>query len=245
VTKEVDEPIVNQGLGLLSFNLFDVPRVTKNNKKVYGFLKLRGNFPGSVHDTKIAQEKAAEIVRLQDSRHPIKIAPVGMWLPITDDNDASNDKVDVKIDPDNKEDIQFRDEAAREKAKKDKAIAMQLAERAQDLRREMEEDITADVDQTSIDDYTKTRFTEDRVYQWVRAKEIDLEEFRAKLTTVREKLYDMHLKNPEFESKGLWIDHMNNVRKQTGVSEYVPNELHEADLKKWFESKSSTSSNEN
>jgi hypothetical protein len=229
VKTDRDEPIRDQGLGLLSFNLFDEPRVTKNNKKVYGFVKLRGNCPGNPMDASVAQRNASEIIRTQDSRHRIGIAPVGTWIPITTDDDAYGEKVDVRMKD---EEIHLRDEAAKEKAKKDKEIIRELAEKAEDLRREAEENRDVDARQDSLDYYTKKRFTEDQVYQWVRSKEKDLEEFRQKLVGVRTDLYNLSRAHPEYEEQ--WLAHMNKVRSERGIPDYIPNELHEENLKEWL-----------
>lgn len=240
VKNEVDDPVYGQGLGLLSMELFDEPRVTKRGKKVYGFAKLRGNYDGNEHDAKLAQDKASDIVRLQDSKHKILIVPVGKWFPITEDDDASREKLDVKMNKDDKDDkseIHLRDEAAREKAKAERAKIRELTEKAEELRREKDEDRDIEGDQTSLDFYTKKRFTEDQVYQWYRSKEVELEEWRQKLETVRKELYNLRQQNPSHEER--WVDRMNEVRRERKIPDYVPNELHENDLGAWFERQSS------
>lgn len=232
VKSEIDNPVRDQGLGLLSFNLFDEPRVTKNGKKVYGFVKLRGNYPGSEHDTSVAQRASSEIIRTQDSKYVIGIGRVGMWIPITNDSDAYAEKIDVKMKED---EIQFRDEAAKEKAKKDKEIVRELTEKAEELRREADEGRDVDSRQDSLDFYTKKRFTEDQVYQWVRSKEKDLEEFRQKLNSVREDLLNLSNAHPEYEEQ--WLGHMNKVRSERHIPDYIPNEIHEDDLRAWLSSR--------
>jgi hypothetical protein len=80
-----------QRIGLISF----VPALgaTPNDKGIYGFAKLRGNY---ATDTE-ASERAETLIRTTDSYHKIFHAYVGRPFPLTEKSTFSGDEVEVDI----------------------------------------------------------------------------------------------------------------------------------------------------
>ena len=80
-----------QKIGLISF----VPAkgATPNDKGIYGFAKLRGNYPTDNE----ANEKAEFIIRNVDSYHHVYHAYVGRPFPITTTSDYSGERKEIDI----------------------------------------------------------------------------------------------------------------------------------------------------
>lgn len=80
-----------QKIGLISF----VPAkgATPNQKGVYGYAKLRGNYGTE----KEANERAEFIIRNVDSYHQIYHTYVGRPFPVTTSSDYANDTVEIDI----------------------------------------------------------------------------------------------------------------------------------------------------
>src|SRR5271154_4677864 len=101
-----DDPVLNQVVGNISFMLFKDPRKLSNGKPVYGFFKLRGNWA----EAELAIKDAKRIIKEFDSKHKIYQAPVGHWLPITEEEAFTRELIDVKM---SEEEPSLRDEVAR------------------------------------------------------------------------------------------------------------------------------------
>jgi hypothetical protein len=88
----VDTPIDLQRIGLISF----VPAkgATPNEQGIYGFAKLRGNYPTEQE----ANERAEHLIRDVDSYHQIYHTYVGRPFPLTVSSDYSKEvsRVDLK-----------------------------------------------------------------------------------------------------------------------------------------------------
>lgn len=229
VKREIDPPVPNQGLAIVTFEYFDVPKQTKCGKPLYGFGKVRMCVPGSDLDYAFAQKKAEEIVREIDSKHKNYIAPVGHWFPLTTDDGASREAVDVRMTD---EEVQFRDQAAKEKLQKDRQIARELQERSEELRHETEEGKDIHSRPESLEWYTMHRVTEFTLYDMIKVQENKVKELRDKLTETRQKLLNAQTLHPEYVD--MWVDRYNAERKKSGISAYIPNEYNLADYNDWI-----------
>jgi len=84
-----DPPVPMQNIGLLSFT--PATGATPNEKGVFGFAKLRGNFATSME----ADQRAEFIIRNVDSYHQVYHAYVGRPFPITISTDYSADTNEI------------------------------------------------------------------------------------------------------------------------------------------------------
>jgi hypothetical protein len=72
VRSHTDPAINSQGIGCVSYLFLPQPVMSKHNKPIYGFMKLRGNWP----DKDYAWRESEKIVRTIDSKFKIRFAPV-------------------------------------------------------------------------------------------------------------------------------------------------------------------------
>lgn len=216
-----DPPINNQTIGNVSFMLFDEPKKTKNGKNMYGFFKLRGVWNGEQQ----AKFEASKIIREIDSKYPIKLSPVGVWLPITEDEDASKDKIDVKI---KENEIHLRDEAAKEKEAENKKIQRELEEREKELKSGDIYDDPASLKYYSMRMITSLRLREERSRLLKQLSSID-----TNITKVNKELLGLERTNPQYKDE--WVECYNIERRKSGIPDFCPDEefikYHEESLK--------------
>jgi hypothetical protein len=205
-----DEPIPNQEVGLFSFNLFREPKKMQSGHLAYGFVKFRGNY--SSNET--ATAKATSIIKTQDSTNEVLIFPVGQWYPITTDPNIVTDRLDVKM---NDNDKQLRDQAAKEKQEDDKKIMRQIKEREEECKSHDHYD-----DTRSLDFYTMKRNTEKFLTEAIEAARTKLEESELKRRTVWNILRQIEVDYPEYPDT--WLDRYNQERAKAGIPEYIPSD---------------------
>lgn len=214
VKSMVDAPITNQGLSLMSFMFLPEPKKLPNGKTVYGYVKNRGNYAGSIDDTTLAEQKAATIVKEQDSKFKIRIAPTGYWVPITDDDGAAQSALDVRM---NEQEIHLRDEAVRAKQASERQAMRELKEREQEVK---SKDIYDNPE--SLEFYTMKRVVDYTLYDHIVAQEEKLREVREKLEMNRNICANLEKTHPEYRSQ--WIDRYNTERAGVGIPAYVLSE---------------------
>jgi len=212
VRSMVDSPINNQSLGLLSFMLFkDGPKRLSSGKLVHGYVKLRGNYS----DITNCEFEASKIIKEIDSKFQIRIAPVGHWVPITDEEAFIKDKLDVKT---NEDDATLRDAAMREKEAENRKKMREVNERKEEL--ENDGDIYDNPE--SLKFYSMKRVTELRLMETRDAYVKNVDSIKEKLEMTQKELYKLSLANPQYEEA--WIDCYNEERKKAGIPNYVPSE---------------------
>lgn len=138
-----DPEVPLQKIGLISF----VPAkgATPNEKGVYGFAKLRGNFATETE----ADEKAEHIIRNVDSYHQIYHAYVGRPFPLTTSSDYSGDT--RRIDLTKEMTVAISDDVKRKREKEQKEI-----QEIKDRETELLEDVKKD-EENIQDRYTTLR----------------------------------------------------------------------------------------
>lgn len=211
VRSQIDIPVPQQNYGLVSFMLFNEPKKLPSGKPVYGFLKLRGNYT----DVNLCKNRAADIVRTQDSKNKVLIMPVGSWLPITADDGVVGENVDVNIDVD-AEYEKKRQEAAMEKEKEEQRIARELKEREQEVKTSKD----YNDDTTHIDYYTLKRVAWMRILEREAVIKKDLEKIQKVKSETRKTLVDLDSKFPKYATQ--WIDNYNTERRKSGIPDYIP-----------------------
>ena len=211
VRKMDDPPIANQMYGNLSFMFFDSPKTLSTGKKVYGFCKQRGVWPTET----AATEDSKRIIREVDSRFQIRIAPIGAWVPLTNENAFCRDLLDVSTQEDNMN--QLRSEAIKQKEGDQRRIMKELREREEEGT---EEDIYDDP--TSLKYYAMKRVTEMRLTESCGINRKKLEKTEHNQLKVRIELKRLEQDNPQYTDE--WIERYNQEREKSGIFEYVPGE---------------------
>lgn len=206
----IDPPINNQSIGNISFMLFNEPKKTKSGKPVYGFCKLRGNWNGEQQ----ARFEASKIIREVDSKYPVLLAPVGSWVPITEDEDASKDKYDVRMKD---EELHLRDEAAKEKEADRRRIQREIQERAEELKKGDIYDDPTTLTYYSMRMVTELRLTEERERQLKQLAGVE-----DNIRKVQEELARMEANHPDYKDN--WIECYNAERRKTGIPDFCPSE---------------------
>nr|QBK87073.1 MAG: uncharacterized protein LCMAC103_04170 [Marseillevirus LCMAC103] len=210
-----DPPIPNQAYSNVSFMFLDTPGVLKSGKKIYGFYNPRGNWPTDG----TATADCERIIREVDSRYPVRIGPVGAWLPITPDDAVVADHLDVRM---GKSEHHLRDRAAKDAAAKQRTIQRELRER----ERELQEEVDINDDKDDIRYYTMRRYTDMKLHEAIVGARKKIADMRYNLLKCRVELKRLELKHPTHS--GEWLDVYNAERAKTGIGAYVPGE-HEFD----------------
>lgn len=209
-----DYPVPQQGMGLISFMLFKEPRKLRTGAPVYGFFKLRGNYS----DADMCKNKAADIIRNQDSLNKIRVAEVGAWLPITDEerDGVVQEVVDVKVDATEKD--KLREEAIKDERMKAERIMRELKEREKEVVNAR--DYNDDPD--GLDYYTMKKVAWQRLRETIEIQKRKTQDLEEKLKITRALLANLDEKHPEYVTG--YIEHLNVERRKSGFPDYVPNE---------------------
>lgn len=113
-----------QRIGLVSF----VPAkgATPNANGIYGFAKLRGNYPTDQE----ASERAEFLIRNADSYHQIHHAYVGRPFPLTERTDFAGDTTEIDIRKDMTDSVSA---SIKQKKKSERAQIQEIEKREQEL----------------------------------------------------------------------------------------------------------------
>lgn len=209
----VDPPLPGQRIGCLSFMLFKEPRKLQNGMPVYGYVKLRGNWA----DDSQGKFEASKIVREVDSKYVIRLAPVGAWVPITEEDSFVKEKLDVKM---HKDEVCLRDQAVKEKEADQRRIMREIREREDEAK-------SGDIydDSTSLTYYSMRRVTELRLMEARENILRQLDSYGTTLRKVQKETKRLERDHPEYIED--WIDCYNAERRKAGIPDYVPSEEQE------------------
>lgn len=210
VRNMTDPPIIGQGFGNLSFMLFEQPRMFRG-KPIYGYVKMRGNHL----DDKAARYDAYRIVREIDSKFQIRIAKVGVWVPITENDSVVQDMFDVR---ENDEQKLLRDEAVKEKEAESRRIAREL----RDAEEKLKEGGDIYDNPESLDFYTMKRVTEMRLAEAVDIAQRKVDDLTVTLAKTHILLRRLETMNPQHVEG--WVDNYNRERSKTSLPDFVPGE---------------------
>jgi hypothetical protein len=222
IRSDTDPPLTDQAVGLVSFVIFKEPRTTVNNQKCFGLFKLRGNY----QNEKDADARASLLIREVDSANRVFVTPVGKWVPLTSDLNFSKDFLDVKI---NEDEIQLRDQAAKEKQSESRKIVTDLNDRIEKLTRP-DDDIYSD--KTTLRYYAMKRVSEMKIFEEVNNYVKKLESMRETLTQVRTELKALETNYPDHPGK--WIELWNEERAKTGIPKFVQKPDCFKDYEEWI-----------
>lgn len=210
VVRKMDDPsIPNQMFANVSFMFFEEPKTLSTGKKVYGFCKVRGVWPTETDAT----QDSKRIIREVDSRFQIRIAPVGAWVPLTNENAFCRDLLDVETENGKTEGL--RNDAIKEKEKQQRQVMRELKEREESVQ---DEDIYDD--KSALKYYAMKRVTEMKLSEAVQINRKKLEKVEASQQIVRLELKHIECKFPEHSST--WLECYNEERAKSGIHPYVP-----------------------
>jgi len=184
-----DPQIPLQHIGLISF--IPAKGATPNEKGIYGFAKLRGNFASEVE----AEQKAEHLIREVDSVHTIFHTYVGRPFPITvSENYAENtSEVDVQKDTADAINNTIKDKKADEKKK---------AQEIQDREQELLDDTSSTKDPVLVeqDDYITLKVKKAQL-TWTYLEHISkLKEIKDIIIKTRKQVEDADVANPNLIS---------------------------------------------
>jgi hypothetical protein len=223
IRSQTDIPVAQQQCGLISWMLFEEPKKLKSGKPVYGFMKLRGNWS----DADMAKNRAADIIRTQDSKNKINLIPIGSWVPITDDDSVSRETINVNTDDDPSGLSGMKENAAKELEKEQDRIKREIRERAEEVKNSKD----YNDDQDHIDFYTMKRVTWMRLAEERNRLTKQIESVEQKINTTRKVCYGLEQKHPEYKQD--WIDNYNKERRKSRIPDYLPGKAEEEEYNKY------------
>ena len=221
VRSQTDEPVDNQSRGLVSFMLLKEPRQTKEGKRIVGFFKLRGNWA----DENQAISRASKIVREQDSKYSVRVAHVGHWIPLVDDEAMAQRMVNVNIEESAEEESAKR-KAMEDEEDKRKRIVREMKEREDEIKNATD----YNEDKTSLNHYTMKMVVWLRLQETIVLERKKLRDLEAKLVGIRSTLADLDNSHPSHAEN--WINNYNVERRKAGIPDYLPSELELEEYKK-------------
>ena len=190
-----------QRVGLISF----VPArgATPNDKGIYGFAKLRGNFATNTE----ANEKAEYLIRNVDSYHQIYHAYVGRPFPLCTTSDYSGESIEIDIRNNMKESIS-------DNIKKKKKDEMKTMDEIKDREKELIED-TSKEEQDPADLYTTLRVKKAQL-SWTYLETMKkVDEMKNSIIKARKEIEDMDEKDSSY--KEVYLNKYLEARKKTGL----------------------------
>lgn len=203
IRQRKDPPIVNQTHSLLSF-LF----LPESHNGVFAFVKCRGVYG----DKTSADDAGKKIIRDVDSKFKINIAPVGQWVPITDDSRFCAEDVDVKMNEDDPDEIQLNDDAVKETERRHEKIRKDLQDRAKKL---LDPNDDPYADEEGIKYYIMRRVTRACAKQYIEEEEKKKQDLIKKLESIEEIIAGIEEKFPSYKEE--WLTVYNKGRKDVGL----------------------------
>lgn len=172
-----------QRVGLISF----VPAKgsTPNDKGIYGFAKLRGNYPT---DTE-ANERAETLIRTTDSYHKIFHAYVGRPFPLTTSSDFSGETKEIDIRKSMSESIS---NSIKSKKKEESQVVKEIENREKELLEESKKE------EDPLDHYTTLRVKKAQITWTYLETEKKLEEMKDIIIKTREEISAMEAEDESY-----------------------------------------------
>lgn len=203
VDPEITKPVVyNQKIGLFSF----VPAkgATPNEKGIYGFAKLRGNFENEDQ----ANERAEMLIREVDSYNKIYHPRVGVPFPVTLSSDFSKDISVVDLKKDQQEAYSENVKKGREKEQKD-IVDIQNREK------ELLEDVKKDKEPTD-DRYTTLKVKKAQLTWTFIETEKKMKQMALLIAKTRKEIEELDVECPELKDN--YYNKYMDARKKAGLS---------------------------
>jgi hypothetical protein len=200
-----DPPIHDQNIGLVSF----VPAkgASPNEKGIYGFVKLRGNY----NSERDALEASERIIREHDSYHKIFMARVGRPFPLTTSSEYSANISEVDLKKDMNESISAD---VKSKKEKDEKEIREIQEREKELLKDVKRDETDP--ELKHDEYITLRVKKAQLsWAWLENTK-KLEEVKASIVKTRNEIDELDRTHPEFKES--YFNKYMEARSKAGLS---------------------------
>jgi hypothetical protein len=198
----VDPAIDLQKIGLISF----VPAkgAIPNSEGIYGFAKLRGNYPSEIE----ANEQAERIIRNVDSYHQIYHTYVGRPFPLTCSSDYSREvnRVDMQ-----KQATTAISEDIRKKREQEQKDIEDIKKREQELLEDVKKP-----EEKNDDHYTTLQVKKAQLTWTYVETEKKLRQMTGLIAKARREIEEMDRENPELRQ--LYYNKYMEARKQAGLS---------------------------
>lgn len=204
VDKTYQDPIIPmQNIGLISF----VPAkgATPNEKGIYGFAKLRGNFATEME----SNQRAEYLIRNVDSYHQIYHTYVGRPFPITNSSDysAKTEEIDIR-----KETASAMSNAVKDKKEIEQQQIKEIKEREKQL---IEESKREEID--PYDEYITQRVKKSQlVFTYLEHKK-KMAEIKDIIIKTRGVISEMDEKYPDYQHS--FYEKYMKAREEAGIKE--------------------------
>jgi hypothetical protein len=198
-----DPAISMQHIGLISF----VPAkgATPNENGIFGFAKLRGNYPTEME----ASQRAEYLIRNVDSYHQIYHTYIGRPFPITSSSKFSAETSEIDI---RKETAKTISQNVKDKKDEEQKIIQEIKEKEDRLIQESKRE---DVD--PYEEYITTRVKKAQLIFTYLEHQKKMEEIKNILIKTRKTVSDMDEKYPEF--KDSYYKKYMDARRDAGIKE--------------------------
>lgn len=210
-----DPPPPMQGIGLISFT--PAKGATPNEKGVFGFAKLRGNYATPME----ADQRAEFLIRNVDSYHQIYHTHVGRPFPMTDSSDYSAETSEVEI---RKEMTNSVSSNIKNKRDEERQVVNEMKEREEQLleesRKAQADDGTGEPDQGDPYELYITLCVKKAQLSWNYLEHLKkVDEIKAIVIKTRKELEELDLEHPDFSKT--YFDKYMEARKKAGLDETV------------------------
>lgn len=182
-----DPPVPLQTYGLISF--IPAKGATPNEKGIYGFAKLRGNFATSVE----TDQHAEKLIKEVDSYHKIYTTYVGRPFPLTLSSDYSKETTEVDMRKDIQDTVSFDIKSKREKEEREmKEIKDREAQLKEDVARDQKDP------EYQHDLYTTLRVKKAQLSWTFLENEKKLQEIKEIIIKTRKEIDELEKENPDY-----------------------------------------------
>jgi hypothetical protein len=190
-----------QRIGLISF----VPAkgATPNDKGVYGFAKLRGNYPTDQE----ASERAEVLIRNVDSYHQIYHTYVGRPFPCTVSSDYSDETSEIDLRKAMTESVSA---SIKQKKKTERQQIQEIEEREKELLEDAQKD-----EEEPLDFYTTLRVKKAQVTWTYLETQKKMDQMKETIIKTREQIKKMEKENDSY-SKNYFKKYC-DARKESGL----------------------------
>lgn len=197
-----DPPVELQKVGLISF----VPAkgATPNEKGVYGFAKLRGNFASEQE----ANEHAERLIRNVDSYHQIYHTYVGRPFPLTQSSEYSKEVNQVDLQ---KEMASAMSDDIRKKREKEQKDIEEIKNREKELLEDVKK-----TEENRDDHYTTLRVKKAQLTWTYAETEKKMKQMAGVIAKTRYEIEELDRTHPEL--KNVYFNKYMDARRQAGLS---------------------------
>lgn len=198
-----DPDLPLQTYGLVSF----VPAkgAKPNERGIYGFAKLRGNFKTMAE----ADQRAEHLIRNHDSYHNISTCWVGRPFPFTTERSFSEDVREIDI---RKEEAESMSEAIKRMKKKDKREIEEIKEREKLLKADVKKD-----EEDPFDTYITCKVKKAQLTWTYKEHEKKMNECKDLIIKTRGTLKELDEEYPDFKDK--YFEKYMDARRNAGLEE--------------------------